>query len=161
MVDCIIALPSQLFYNAMIPACLWFIARDKQNNKFRDRRGEVQFIDARKLGVMVDRRHRELTQEDIKKISHAYHAWRGEPIDEKTVEYQDVAGFCKAVKLEDIRKQGHILTPGRYVGTEEAETDEESFEQRMKQLVSSFEEQMNKGQELDKQIMQSLKGIGF
>ena len=81
LVDCMVALPSQLFYNTMIPACLWFIARDKQNNKFRDRRGEVLFIDARKLGVMIDRRHRELTPEDIKKISDTYHAWRGEPID--------------------------------------------------------------------------------
>ena len=91
MVDCMVALPSQLFYNTMIPACLWFIARDKQNNKFRDRRGEILFIDARKLGVMVDRRHRELTQEDIKKISDTYHAWRGEPIDGQKVEY---AGYC-------------------------------------------------------------------
>ena len=111
-----VALPSQLFYNTMIPACLWFIARDKQNNKFRDRRGEVLFIDARKLGIMVDRRHRELTPEDIKKISDTYHAWRGEPVDGQKVEYKDVAGFCKAVKLEEIRKQGHILTPGRYIG---------------------------------------------
>ena len=161
LVDCMIALPSQLFYNTMIPACLWFIARDKQNNKFRDRRGEVLFIDIRKLGVMVDRRHRELTAEDIKKVSDNYHAWRGEPINEQRVEYKDVAGFCKTVKLEEIRKQGHILTPGRYVGIEEEEVDEESFEQKMRQLVGNYEEQMNQGQELDKQIMQSLKGIGF
>jgi type I restriction enzyme M protein len=109
----------------------------------------------------VDRRHRKLTQEDIKRISDAYHAWRGEPINEQRVEYKDIAGFCKAVKLEEIRKQGHILTPRRYVGTEEQEIDEESFEQKMKQLVSNYKEQMNQGQELDKKIMQSLKGIGF
>jgi type I restriction enzyme M protein len=145
----------------MIPACLWFVARDKQNNKFRDRRGETLFIDARKLGVMVDRRHRQLEPDNIKKIGDAYHAWRGEPIEGHQVEYEDVAGFCKTVKLEEMRKQGHILTPGRYVGTEEQEIDEESFEQKLKQLVNNYEEQMKKGQELDKQIMQSLKGIGF
>ncbi len=115
LVDCMVALPSQLFYNTMIPACLWFIARDKINHKFRDRRRETLFIDARKLGTMTDRRHRQLTDEDIKKISDTYHAWRGEPINGQKVEYQDIAGFCKAVKLEEIRKQGHILTPGRYV----------------------------------------------
>ncbi len=101
-----VALPIQLFYNTMIPACLWFIARDKQNNKYRDRRGETLFIDARKLGLIIDRRHRELTAEDIKKIADTYHAWRGEPVDGPKVEYQDIAGFCKAVKLEEIRKQG-------------------------------------------------------
>ena len=138
IVDCMVALPSQLFYNTMIPACLWFIARDKQNNKFRDRRGEVLFIDARKLGIMVDRRHRELTPEDIKKISDTYHAWRGEPIDGQKVEYKDIAGFCKAVKLEEIRKQGHILTPGRYVGAEEEEEDEEAFEEKMKRLTAEL-----------------------
>ncbi len=118
LVDCMVALPSQLFYNTMIPACLWFTARDKENHKFRDRRGEVLFIDARKMGVMVDRRHRELTDEEIQKISSTYHAWRGEG-----GKYEDVPGFCKAVKLDEIRKHGHILTPGRYVGAEEIEND--------------------------------------
>jgi type I restriction enzyme M protein len=105
LVDCMVALPSQLFYNTMIPACLWFIAKDKQNHNHRDRRGEVLFIDARKMGTLIDRRHRELTEEDLKKISDTYHAWRGEPIDEKKVAYQDVAGFCKAVKLEEIKNK--------------------------------------------------------
>ena len=157
LVDCMVALPSQLFYNTMIPACLWFIARDKQNNKFRDRRGETLFIDARKLGTMVDRRHRELTAEDIKKISDTYHAWRGEPIDGQKVEYQDIAGFCKAVKLEEIRKQGHILTPGRYVGTEEEEDDGEEFEEKMQRLVANLSQQTKEGSELDKLIKSILR----
>jgi type I restriction enzyme M protein len=161
LVDCMVALPSQLFYNTMIPACLWFIARDKQNHKFRDRRGETLFIDARKLGNMIDRRHRELTAEDIKKISDTYHAWRGEPIDGKTVPYQDVAGFCKAVKIGEIRKQGHILTPGRYVGTEEEEDDEEEFEEKMKRLTADFRKQFEESRKLDEEIKKNLETLGF
>ena len=122
LVDCMIALPPQLFYNTMIPACLWFVARDKKNHKFKDRRGEYLFIDARKMGAMIDRRHRELTDEDINKIASVYHAWRGEG-----GKYEDVPGFCKVVKLEDIRKHEYILTPGRYVGAEEVEEDDEAF----------------------------------
>lgn len=161
LVDCMVALPSQLFYNTPIPACLWFVARDKLNNKFRDRRGEVLFIDARKLGVMVDRRHRELTSEDIKKIADTYHAWRGEPINGQKVEYKDIAGFCKAVKLDEIRKQGHILTPGRYVGSEEEEEDEEAFEEKMRKLTVELGEQMNEGKRLDEEIGKNLEAIGY
>ena len=161
LVDCMVALPSQLFYNTMIPACLWFIARDKQNNRYRDRRGEVLFIDARKLGVMVDRRHRELTPEDIKKIADTYHAWRGEPVDGQQVEYKDVAGFCKAVRICEIRKQGHILTPGRYVGTEEEVEDEEAFEEKMRKLTSELAEQMKKGNRFDEEIKRNLESIGY
>jgi type I restriction enzyme M protein len=161
LVDCMVALPSQLFYNTMIPACLWFIARDKQNHKFRDRRGETLFIDARKLGTMIDRRHRELTAEDIKKISDTYHAWRGEPIDGQKVEYQDVAGFCKAVKIEEIRKQGHILTPGRYVGTEEEEEDIEAFEKKMDRLSEELSRQMEEANALDDQIKKALRSLGY
>jgi len=161
LVDCMVALPSQLFYNTMIPACLWFIARDKQNNKFRDRRGEALFIDARKLGVMVDRRHRELTSEDIKRIADTYHAWRGEPVDGQKTEYADVAGFCKAVRIDEIRKQGHILTPGRYVGTEEEEEDEEAFEEKMRKLTSELAEQMKEVSRLDEEIKKNLESIGY
>jgi type I restriction enzyme M protein len=161
LVDCMIALPSQLFYNTMIPACLWFIARDKQNNKFRDRRGETLFIDARKLGAMVDRRHRELTAKDIKKITDPYHAWRNEPIDGQQVKYQDVAGFCKAVKLDEIRKQGHILTPGRYVGTEEEEDNPQDFEERIKQLTDALAHQMVEAEKLDREIRNNLGKIGY
>jgi type I restriction enzyme M protein len=161
LVDCMIALPSQLFYNTMIPACLWFIARDKLNSKFRDRRGEVLFIDARKLGVMVDRRHRELTPGDIKKVADAYHAWRGEPVDGQKGEYRDIPGFCKAVKLDEIRKQGHILTPGRYVGTEEGEEDGEAFEEKMKKLASELARQINETKILDEEIKKDLGSIGY
>ncbi|RMD68030.1 MAG: SAM-dependent DNA methyltransferase, partial [Gammaproteobacteria bacterium] len=115
LVDCMVALPGQLFYSTQIPACLWFLARDKQNHGFRDRSGQVLFIDARKMGRMVDRTHRELTDEDIQKIARTYHAWRGE---KEAGEYQDIPGFCKSATLEEVRKHGHVLTPGRYVGAE-------------------------------------------
>lgn len=161
LVDCMVALPSQLFFNTMIAACLWFVARDKENSRFRDRRGEVLFIDARKLGVMIDRRHKELTPGDIKKIADTYHVWRGEPIDGQKVEYKDVLGFCKAAKPDEIRKQGYILTPGRYVGAEEEERDEEAFEEEMKRLTADLAEQMKEGQRLDEEIKISLEKSGY
>ncbi|PIU82576.1 N-6 DNA methylase, partial [Candidatus Micrarchaeota archaeon CG06_land_8_20_14_3_00_50_6] len=156
IVDCMIALPSQLFYNTMIPACLWFVARDKKNHKFRDRRGEVLFIDARKMGAMIDRRHRELTDEEIKRISDTYHAWRGEG-----GKYEDMPGFCKSVKLDEIRKHEHILTPGRYVGTEEVEEDDEKFQDKMKRLTSELSEQFKKSKELEEEIKKNFKGLGY
>lgn len=156
LVDCMVALPSQLFYNTMIPACLWFIGRDKKNHKFRDRRGEFLFIDARNMGVMIDRRHRDLTDEEITKIAATYHAWRGEG-----GRYKDVPGFCKAASLEDIRKHGHILTPGRYVGAETLEEDPEVFEEKMKRLTSELSDQFKKSEELEVEIKKNLKGIGY
>jgi type I restriction enzyme M protein len=161
LVDCMVALPSQLFYNTMIPACLWFIARDKLNSKFRDRRGEVLFIDARKLGTMADRRHRELTPEDIKKIADTYHTWKGEFINDQKVEYTDVAGFCRAVKLDEVRKQAHILTPGRYVGAEEAEDDGENFEEKMKRLVSDLNKQFSESERLEEAIREIITRLGY
>jgi type I restriction enzyme M protein len=161
LVDCMVALPSQLFYNTMIPACLWFIARDKLNSKFRDRRGEVLFIDARKLGVMVDRRHKELTPKDIKKIADTYHAWRGELVDGQRVEYMNVLGFCKVAKLDEIRKQGHILTPGRYVGTEEKEDDPQEFAEKMRLLIDELSDQIEKGHRLDEEIKSNLNNVGL
>ena len=161
LIDCMVALPSQLFYNTMIPACLWFVSRDKKNHKFRNRQGEFLFIDARKLGMMVDRRHRELTEGDVKKISNAYHSWRGELIDGKKVQYQDVLGFCKSVKLDEIRKHGHILTPGRYVGSEEVEEDDEVFEEKMKRLTSELSNQMEEGKKLDEEIKKNLACLGW
>lgn len=161
LVDCMVALPSQLFYNTPIPACLWFIARDKQNNKFLDRRGETLFIDARKLGTMIDRRHRELIEKDIKKIADTYHTWRGEPIDGQTVGYQDVAGFCRAVKLEQIRKQGHILTPGRYVGNGSKEDKEEEFEGKMRNLLEELDRQFAESKKLEIIIQQNIKRFGL
>ena len=156
LIDCMVALPSQLFYNTMIPACLWFVARDKKNNKFKDRRGKVLFIDARKMGLMIDRRHRELSEEDIKKISDIYHAWRGE-----SGKYKDVLGFCKSASLDEIRKQEHILTPGRYVGAEEEEEDLELFDEKMKRLTSELSKQMQEGKKLDEEIKQNLGKLGW
>jgi len=161
LVDCIVALPSKLFYNTMIPACLWFVSRDKQNSKFRNREGEVLFIDARKLGKMVDRRHRVLTDNDIKKIADTYHAWRGELIDGQKIEYEDVLGFCKSVKIEEIRKHNHILTPGRYVGFEENEIDEEEFNEKMERLTEELAEQMSKAEKINERMRRNLESIGF
>ncbi len=156
LVDCIVAMPSQLFYNTMIPACLWFVSKDKKNHKFRNREGEVLFIDARKLGSMIDRRHRDLTDEDVKKISSIYHAWRGE--GEK---YEDVAGLCKSVKLDEIRKQGHVLTAGRYVGSEEVEEDPEVFNEKMGRLTKELGEQFKESKKLEEEIKKNLEGIGW
>jgi type I restriction enzyme M protein len=161
LVDCMVALPSQLFYNTMIPACLWFVARDKQNNKYRDRRGEALFIDARKLGVMVDRRHRELTPENVKKISDIYHAWRGEPTEGLKVEYEDIAGFCKTAKLDEIRKQNYVLTPGRYVeGVVEA-FENGAFEKTMQGLVASLNSQIDESQKLNSKLRETLGVLGY
>ena len=158
LVDCMVALPGQLFYSTQIPACLWFLARDKKNGRFRDRCGEVLFIDARKLGRMVDRTHRELTPEEITRIADTYHAWRGE---KGTGQYKDVPGFCKAASLDEIRKQGHMLTPGRYVGAEAQEDHGELFEEKMKRLAAKLREQMAEGRNLDAAIEANLKELGF
>jgi len=112
LVDCMVALPGQLFYSTQIPVCLWFLTRSKKGGRFRDRGGEMLFIDARRLGTLVDRVHRELTDDDVVKVAGAYHAWRG---DKGAGEYTDVAGFCKTVRLDDVRQQGYVLTAGRYV----------------------------------------------
>jgi len=153
-----VALPGQLFYSTQIPVCLWFVARNKKNGRFRDRRGEVLFIDARKMGTLVDRVHRELTESDLAKIAGIYHAWRG---DKDTGTYADVPGFCKATKLEDIRKHGHMLTPGRYVGAEEVEADGEPFEEKMKRLTSTLREQQAEAAKLDAVIAANLKELGY
>ena len=157
-VDCMVALPGQLFYSTQIPACLWFIARDRREGRFRDRRGEILFIDARKLGRMVDRTHRELTDEDIARIADTYHAWRG---GEDAGEYADVPGFCKSAAIDEVRKHGHILTPGRYVGAEAQEEDSEPFEDKMKRLVSQLREQKDQAARLDAAIADNLKALGF
>ena len=159
VIDCMVALPGQLFYSTQIPACLWYLARNKNpGNGWRDRRGEVLFIYARKMGVMIDRVRRELTDEDAQRIADVYHAWRGE---KDADEYSDVPGFCKSVKLEEIAKHGHVLTPGRYVGAEEVEDDDEVFAEKMTRLTQQLGEQMAKGAELDALIRQKLGGLGY
>lgn len=157
LVDCMVALPGQLFYTTQIPVCLWFLARDRQNGKFRDRRGEVLFIDARKMGEMVSRTHRVLTDEDIAKISRAYHAWRGQ---EKDGDYEDVAGFCKSAPLEEIVEHGYILTPGRYVGAEDIEEDDEPFDDKMARLTAQLAEQFAESAELEQRIRANLAEVG-
>jgi len=158
LVDCMVALPGQLFYSTQIPVCLWFLARDKRNSGFRDRRGETLFIDARKLGSMTDRTHRELTDADIARVAGTYHAWRGDP---DAGEYADVPGFCKAAKLDEIRGHGHVLTPGRYVGAEAAEEDAEPFNDKMRRLVATLREQQAEAARLDELINANLRELGY
>jgi type I restriction enzyme M protein len=161
-----VALPGQLFYSTQIPVCLWFLARDKKNGgvggRFRDRRGHVLFIDARKMGTMIDRVQRTLTDDDIATIADTYHAWRG---DKKNVPegktYQDIPGFCKAATLDEIRAHGHVLTPGRYVGAEEAEDDGVPFEDKMAALTAELATLTARGVALDHAIAANLAAIGF
>jgi type I restriction enzyme M protein len=163
MVDCMVALPGQLFYSTQIPVCLWFLARDKKNGlggrgkKMRDRRGETLFVDARKMGSMVDRVHRELTAEDIGRIAGTYHAWRGDGGGG----YADVPGFCKSVRNEEIAGHQFVLTPGRYVGAEDVEEDAEGFEVKMKRLVGELEAQFKEGARLEGVIRGNLRGLGY
>ncbi len=158
LVDCMVALPGQLFYSTQIPACLWFLARDKKNQRFRDRRGEVLFIDTRKMGRMVDRTHRELTNEEVSRIATTYHAWRGET---DAGDYADIPGFCKSASLDEIRQHGHVLTPGRYVGAEPLEDDGEPFEEKMQRLTAELREHTAEGRRLDAVIEANLKELGY
>ncbi len=157
LVDCIVALPSQLFYNTMIPACLWFVRKDKSRRK-----GEVLFIDARNLGTMINRRNKDFTEVDIGKIADVYHSWNEEKLENgKDGKYEDVQGFCKTVKLEEIRKHEHILTPGRYVGTEEVEDDGEPFDDKMKRLTKELSEQFKESDKLEEEIKKNLTNLGW
>jgi type I restriction enzyme M protein len=158
LVDCMVALPGQLFYSTPIPACLWFLARDKKNSRFRDRREQVLFIDARKLGRMVDRTHRELTGGEISRIASSYHAWRGKKVANP---YAEVPGFCKSATLEEIRKHGYVLTPGRYIDAEAQEDDSEPFEEKMKRLTATLSDQMAEARELDTAIEANLQELGY
>lgn len=157
VVDCMVAMPGQLFYSTQIPACLWFMSRNKKPKGQRDRSGEILFIDARKMGVMVDRTRRELTDADIQKIADTYHAWRGE---KKAGKYKDVPGFCKAAKLEEIKTHCCVLTPGRYVGSEAVEDDDEPFEVKFPRLVSELESQFSESDKLTETIRRKLKMLG-
>jgi type I restriction enzyme M protein len=154
VVDCMVALPGQLFYSTQIPACLWFLARNKNpGGKLRDRRGEVLFIDARKLGTLVDRTRKEFSDDDTAKIATTYHAWR------ERKSYEDVAGFCKSVKLEEIRGHNHVLTPGRYVGAADVDDDDVPFHERFAVLKAKLEEQFAAANSLTNQIRVGLGQI--
>ena len=158
LVDCMVALPGQLFYATQIPVCLWFLAKYKKNGRFRDRRGETLFIDARKMGVLKNRIQRELTDQEVSRISATYHAWRG---DKGADEYADIPGFCKAATLADVRGHGHTLTPGRYVGAELVEDNGEPFSEKMARLSIQLREQMQEGVTLDAMIALNLRELGY
>lgn len=158
LVDCMVALPGQLFYATQIPVCLWFLAKYKKNGRFRDRRGETLFIDARKLGVLKNRVQRELTDDDVERIAGTYHAWRG---DKGAGKYDDVAGFCKSAELKDIRSHGYVLTPGRYVGAEALEEDGEPYAEKIRRLSATLREQMAEAEKLDAMILTNLKELGY
>jgi type I restriction enzyme M protein len=157
LVDCMVALPGQLFYSTQIPVCLWFLARGKQNHRFRDRRGHVLFIDARKMGTLVDRTHRELTTKDIERIASTYHAWRG---DKDAGEYADEPGYCRSAKIEEIAEHSYVLTPGRYVGAAAAEEEDEPFEEKFERLREELMEQFRSSMALSDTIENSLQMLG-
>jgi type I restriction enzyme M protein len=161
VVDCMVALPGQLFYSTQIPVCLWFLARDKSNGiarnaRLRDRRGEILFIDARKLGHMVDRTRKEFSDADIEKITRAYHAWRGES---DAGAYEDVPGFCKAATLGEMKAHNYVVTPGRYVGAADIEEDEVSFSERFAALKATLNQQMNASELISKSIRAQLAKV--
>lgn len=156
LVDCIVALPKQLFYNTGIPACIWFISRKRAGNGDRKRTGEILFIDASEFGFMADRTHREFTEEDIAKISETYHEWR-----KRDGKYEDIKGFCKSANIEEITKHNFVLTPGRYVGIKDEEDDGIPFEEKIAELTTKLSEQMKEEKRLDEEIKKQLKNIGF
>ena len=160
MVDCMVALPGALFHSTTIPVCLWLLTKNKGNGDFRNRKGEVLFIDARKLGALVDRIRRELSDKDIAKISDTYHAWRGETdAIERCGAYEDVSGFCYSAGLDDIKTHGYVLTPGRYVGAEEELDDGVPFEEKFELLREKLKEQFDEGKKLEAGIMNRLLQI--
>jgi type I restriction enzyme M protein len=175
LVDCIVAMPDKLFYSTGIPVSLWILNRNKKgNNKYRNRENEILFMDARQLGEMVDRRHRELKDDDVSLIAETYHKWRnatngelrienGESKDKngELKEYEDVKGFCKAATLEEVRGHEYVLTPGRYVGIEDVEDDGVDFEEKMENLTGELAELFAKSRNLEDEIRKNLGGIGY
>jgi len=195
LVDCMVALPGQLFYSTQIPVCLWFLAKNKSGTgvspvgsakhgrdaqaTLRDRRKQTLFIDARKLGTLIDRVHRELTDADLEKITSTYHAWRGDGLAQSRKvakagskaeplcasaslrEYSDVAGFCKSATTAEIAAHGHVLTPGRYVGAEEVADDGDPFEEKMPRLVAELHAQFAESAKLEQAIKANLRGLGY
>jgi type I restriction enzyme M protein len=180
LVDCMVALPGQLFYSTQIPVCLWFLAKNKNADAkrgFRDRRKQTLFIDARKLGTLIDRVHRELTDADLEKITSTYHAWRGDSslvvrasarsgsakdgLKPELPTYADIPGFCKSATTAEIAAHGHVLTPGRYVGAEEVEDDGDPFEEKMPRLVAELHAQFAESAKLEAAIRANLKSLNF
>jgi type I restriction enzyme M protein len=184
LVDCMIALPGQLFFTTQIPVCIWIISKNKRGAQspspqtplpegegLRDRRGETLFIDARKLGSMISRTQKELTTDDISKIADTYHAWKAElpsPSGRRAgdegnpaIAFQDVAGFCKSCTLEEISKHDYVLTPGRYVGAADIEDDGIPFETKMTEMSQTLYTQMKESAKLDEIIRKNLKGLGY
>ena len=156
VVDCMVALPSQLFFNTQIPACLWFLSRNRTNHKFRDRSKEILFIDARNLGQMISRKNKMLSDEDLAKITSTYHGWRN-----INGTYEDVPGFCKSASLEEVEANNFVLTPGRYVGAEDLEDDGIPFEEKVATITTSLSEQFAKSNELQERIKSNLAKIGI
>ena len=166
LIECMVALPGQLFTNTQIPACIWFLTKnknarvDKAGRKLRDRKGEVLFIDARNLGYMKDRVLRDFAIEDIQQVADLFHAWKtGEAIHD--VNYEDQAGFCKSATLEDITKHDFVLTPGRYVGAAEEEDDGIPFAEKMAALTSKLSAQFTESATLETEIKKNLAGLGY
>jgi type I restriction enzyme M protein len=158
IVDCMVALPPQLFYATQIPVCLWFLARNKADRRFRDRRSQVLFIDARRLGTMTDRTHREFTNEDVARVATTYHAWRGEIA---AGQYEDVPGFCRSVATDEIRAHEHTLNPGRYVGAQETSDDDEPFDEKMQRMTTELQAQFSESRSLETKIVAGLRRLGY
>ena len=156
LVDCMVALPTQLFYNTQIPACLWFLARDRKNHKFRDRSKEILLIDARKLGYMVNRTNRAFDDKDIKKIATTYHSWRN-----RKGKYKNIKGFCKSAHIAEIEENEFVMTPGRYVGNEDLVEDTSSFEDTIRDLSVNLTEQFNVSRKLERRIKKNLSKLGI
>jgi len=155
LVDCIVNLPTKLFLNTQIPACLWFLSREKETNPNHPRRNKILFIDARNMGTLINRRTRELTDDDIRKIADTYHSWKKDDGS-----YEDIPGFCKSATLDEVRELDYVLTPGRYVGLPEEE-DDFDFEERVKKLTVELKEQMEESTKLDERIKENLAKVGI
>ncbi|MEJ5245216.1 MAG: class I SAM-dependent DNA methyltransferase [Bacteroidota bacterium] len=153
LVDCIVNLPAKLFLNTQIPACLWFLSRNKANGKYRNRTDEILFIDARNMGQLINRRNRVLTTEDIQKIARTYHQWRN-----PNGKYEDIKGFCCSASIERVRELDYVLTPGRYVGLPDEE-DDFDFNERFTQLMKEFEEQLKEEKRLNEKIIENLNKL--
>ena len=158
LVECMVALPGQLFTNTQIPACIWFLTKDKKENKdkgFKDRSGKTLFIDARDIGYMKDRVLRDFSTADIENIAMTFLKWQQQD------DYQDIAGYCRSATIEEIVKNDFVLTPGRYVGAPDVEEDAEPFDEKMRRLTSTLKTQFAESAELEKAIRENLKGIGY